>query len=624
MDKKLAISGSLFLVAAVGAWLLQVDVAHAGPSSLAGLWHLDQDSGVTAVDSSGNDDDGTLVGATFTQTAKFGEHAVRFNGIDNFISVPDGDMSLNPALAMTAEAWIRITAYGFYPSVISKGNVGNYAESYALFVDPSGILSFLVNTDGTSAGRGLVITGPAIPLNTWVHVAGTYDGTTVKSYLNGVLVGGVAHTGTINQLTDSVLIGKSDRTSTPSPYPDSFFNGEIDEVRIWSRALGANEVLASAQAGLRALWHFNELAGSLTTADDSGYTNTGAPQNGATFDAGVNSKFGNALKLDGSDDYVRIPTSPVLEPAQITVELWVKSAAPGSFAYLVAKGSQGCAAPSYTFNKVGGIGGLFFDVWNGSVLFRSPQTPPSVFDGNWHHVAGTFDGTTVRIYVDGAQVGTGTPVTPGFTIKYDLPTTTDLLFGNYEGCGNIYHYKGLLDEVHIWARALSEKEITFIANPATKAELIVPDEIRQKLGSGAVFASDWRYSGPGSPQHAMGLEFIVSNDDGSAIINGPTTDPPCVTDGGSTPGYHALGGLLGCETGIGGTSALISGKQVSVKGDLSKALHLRVNLSDGIHLRANIHWNCLNSRKFSPHEREAGECHDRHDDGHHEDDDHGR
>jgi hypothetical protein len=600
MDKKLAIFGSLFLVAAVGAWLLQVDVVRAGPGSLAGLWHLDQNSGVTATDSSGNGNDGTLVGATFTGTAKFGEHAVSFNGVDHFISVPDGDKSLNPLNAITAEAWIRITAYGFYPSVISKGNVGNYAESYALFVDPSGVLSFLVNTDGTSGGRGVVITGPAIPLNTWVHVAGTYDGVNVKTYLNGVQVGSVAHTGTINQLITDVLIGKSDRTSTPSPYPDSFFNGKIDEVRIWSRALGANEVLASAQAGLRALWHFNEslTPTPTTTADSSGYDNTGTLQNGATFASGVNANFGNALSLDGitngSDDFVRIPTSPVLEPAQLTVELWVKSAAPGPNAYLVAKGSQGCSAPSYSFNKVGGGGGLFFDVWDGSALFRSPQTTLlSVFDGNWHHVAGTFDGAYVRIYVDGEQVGTGTPVTSGFTIKYDLPTTTDLLFGNYEGCGNIYHYNGLLDEAHIWARALSGAEIAFINT--TKAELIVPGEISQELGSGAVFASDWHYSGPGSPQTAMGLEFIVSNDDnGTTIINAPSATPSCVTDRGSTPGTPTSGGLRGCETGIGGKSALISGQQVTVttgkKSGPSKTLHLDVNLSDGSHLGTNIQW----------------------------------
>jgi hypothetical protein len=92
----------------------------------------------------------------------------------------------------------------------------------------------------------------------------------------------------------------------------------------------------------------------------------------------------------------------------------------------------------------------------------------------------------------------------------------------------------------------------------------------------------------------MGLEFLVSNDEGSAIINGPLADPPCVTDRGSTPGIHTLGGLLGCETGIGGKSALISGKQVSVRTgwrtSLSKTLHLHVNLSDGSRLGTNIEW----------------------------------
>jgi len=98
-----------------------------------------------------------------------------------------------------------------------------------------------------------------------------------------------------------------------------------------------------------------------------------------------------------------------------------------------------------------------------------------VLNGLWHHVAGTFDGTKVRIYVDGVEVSTGTTVAMGFAIKYDLPTTTALLFGNYDA-GSTYafnfHYNGLLDEAHIWARPLNTAEIAFIAGAYTKGELV--------------------------------------------------------------------------------------------------------------------------------------------------------
>ncbi len=113
-------------------------------------------------------------------------------------------------------------------------------------------------------------------------------------------------------------------------------------------------------------------------------------QNGAT--ATASGLVRQAFTFDGVDDFVNVPNNAALEPKQITVDLWVNSANPGSAAYLLAKGAQGCSYASYSFNNVPGDnvanGDLAFDVVvSGNILKRSPGVPKAmVFDGNWHHV----------------------------------------------------------------------------------------------------------------------------------------------------------------------------------------------------------------------------------------------
>jgi hypothetical protein len=120
---------------------------------------------------------------------------------------------------------------------------------------------------------------------------------------------------------------------------------------------------------------------------------------------------------------------------------------------------EGCSFGSYSFNAVGTGGGVSFDVLTTAGFFRSPFSGAGVFDGAWHHIAGTYDGMTVRLYVDGMEVGSGTPASG--SIRYGLSTSNDLTFGRYDntGCGFNYSYGGLLDEVEIFNRALSAAEI---------------------------------------------------------------------------------------------------------------------------------------------------------------------
>jgi len=208
-------------------------------ADLVALWHLDGN----ADDSSGNNNDGTVYGATY-DSGMFGK-ALNFDG-DDYVDC-GSDASLDLTAAITIEAWVYLEGYTFYPSFVSKGDVGNYLESYALFHSPTGELACLLNSNGTSGGR-TIVWGPVIPLNTWTHVAVTYDGATMQLYINGSPAGSVGHSGGINVTTDPVMIGQSYRSNYP-PYDSTSVDGLLDEVRIWDEALSSGEIEDSYELG---------------------------------------------------------------------------------------------------------------------------------------------------------------------------------------------------------------------------------------------------------------------------------------------------------------------------------------------------------------------------------------
>jgi hypothetical protein len=209
---------------------------------------------------------------------------------------------------------------------------------------------------------------------------------------------------------------------------------------------------ASAVTGPVAHWRFNEGAGT-RAADASGNGNVGTVEGGATWIAG---KRNGALAFDGSTGAVRVPSSPSLEPQAVTVSAWVKrSGSPGAYKYILGKGALACQSASYGLYTGPGEG-LRFYVADGSDFSRSPDAGTAVWDGAWHHVAGTFDGASIRLFVDGAEIAGGTPWTTPIT--YAHQTATDLLLGDYAGCGGLA-FNGAIDEPKIWSRALSATEV---------------------------------------------------------------------------------------------------------------------------------------------------------------------
>jgi concanavalin A-like lectin/glucanase superfamily protein len=212
-----------------------------------------------------------------------------------------------------------------------------------------------------------------------------------------------------------------------------------------------------ADGPLAGWWPMNEGKGQ-TVYDWSGNGNhatlgstPGVDANDPTWTQGLFGA-GRALAFD-NDDIVTVPRDGSLEPKRLTVSTWLRGPTPpGSFRYIVAKGSQGCEAASYGL-YTGVNSGLAFYVFDGTNYYVSPEAPQSVWNNAWHNAAGTFDGSKVRLYVDGRQVGSGTPVPAGTTIAYPLANGSGGI-GGYTDPACSLTLRGDIDTVRIWNQAL--------------------------------------------------------------------------------------------------------------------------------------------------------------------------
>jgi len=210
------------------------DIPSGLTTGLAAHWKLDEATGMTAADFSGNGNDGTLtdMGGTEWTTGKIGG-ALEFNGTDDHVRVPHSD-ELNGSSSLTYAAWVFPHTWNGTRQVIAKSVHGGGSGRAQMGIFSEGGMLYV--RAETLSGR--INLGTALPpLDTWTHVAAVFDGSILGLYIDGVEANSSAFSATtLVQTTDGLNISKRVGTA------QYFFDGLLDDIRVYSRALEDTEV----------------------------------------------------------------------------------------------------------------------------------------------------------------------------------------------------------------------------------------------------------------------------------------------------------------------------------------------------------------------------------------------
>ena len=209
---------------------------------LAGYWTFDEGVGIVANDVTGNGNTGAIInGATFVPGHS--NTGLSFNGTNQFVSIPD----FGTFTQFSVGAFVTRTGATTAPESVISYKEGNPT--------PAAQCGFTLraNDDGSSQAPSIfamvggawkaAIAASPLPLGVETHIAGTYDGSTLKLFVNGVLAASTPAPGTLTQCPQVTSIGgrATDFSGTPGS-SDWYFPGSIDEVHIYDRALADCEV----------------------------------------------------------------------------------------------------------------------------------------------------------------------------------------------------------------------------------------------------------------------------------------------------------------------------------------------------------------------------------------------
>jgi hypothetical protein len=410
---------------------------------------------------------GTLLnGATFA-AGKVGQ-AFSFDGVNDHIRIAHNSNQNSPN-SLSTEAWVYPTSFNGLPTIIAKWDAvnGNPQRSHSLHLDPTGKVQFHLSPNGDEIGPiGTVISSSSLALNTWSHVAGVYNGSSVKIYINGVLQGEVAYSQGVFAATTDLSIGGV-VGGVPSGQFIAPFSGLIDEAQVINRALSQAEIQAVVNAGSagQCAAQCTQRPAGLTAwyrgegnANDFNSVNHGVLQNGASFSSG---RVGQAFSLDGVDDYVAVPDADSLDlTGNLTIEGWVNPTDISGERTIVSKRTLDNNNVTYVLFLRNGQprlstrtgGGLFNEE-----VFATSLVPTNQFT----HLAVTVSGSQYAFYLNGQLAGQST----SGTLLNRPATDGRLTVGTVELTGGTTgSFAGKLDEITLYNRALSQLEVQAIAS----------------------------------------------------------------------------------------------------------------------------------------------------------------
>ncbi len=365
------------------------------------------------------------------------------SGAGEYIDIPSSQDFNNPSF--TYAGWIYLTGdvskeqYMVHQGVNSFANFGVYQNKLFNCCSPS----LFAGTDVSALA------------NTWIHAAMTYQNGVIAFYLNGQKDGSVLRT---VASADSVRIGNWNGASGEQ----WSLRGKLDDMRIYNRVLSPAEIqeLYAYAPGPVLELKMDENSGSLAN-DSSGYGNSGAFPSSVKW---VNGKYGSALATGAnntdSSAFVTIPDNPTLETASdVTLSAWVYPTAinpVGNDRGIIFKlGNQYdcCFQAVYAIGLSQGSGAVYFAIANATAYDRL-ISPDLVFQNTWTHIAGVKNGSSFKIYVNGAEVQSGAT-----GIGSLLDSANPVFIGQSGGGWGSNPFDGFIDEARVYNYAQTQAQI---------------------------------------------------------------------------------------------------------------------------------------------------------------------
>jgi hypothetical protein len=410
-------------------------------------YSFDEKNEETATDLSGDGHTATVEGATWTENGRYGG-AYEFDSSKHaVVKIPDSP-ELDFSEEFTLEAWLRPSSAEeeMRPAIAKEAGEGEetYGPAYGLYAAGAEYDHPMVAIRPVAGPKRYVQAGQALPAHAWSHVAFVYDGSDMHIFVDGEEVN--------DAVSEYPVITKGDLEIGGAGSLGQYFDGRIDEVRIYNRDLPGAEVAADMEAPIQtpkagpvAAYAFDEGTGE-TAEDVTGHGHTATLEGGAGWARG---RYGDALHFLKEGDCASVADSPELHLSEeFTLEAWVRPEGGVFEDPVVVRESGG--------EDLFGLGIGSREEGYAEAFIGEGKSAKAVVGGDeirnyeWVHLAATWDGAAIRLYVDGELVGTQASTTPPGTGEGALRIGCDTPDGPFGG---------RIDEVKVYGRALNGAEV---------------------------------------------------------------------------------------------------------------------------------------------------------------------